>query len=170
MVSVGFSGVEAEYAALRDRAGLLDWSTHVLVEIEGRDRVDFLHRILTNDIKRLRPGHGVRAALVTANGKLVAELVVLAEADRHRLIVDATRAPTLLTALDRYLITEDVRLADRSGELVFLAVQGPASDAVLASAIGSPGPSEPPAHRPANGEIPVLLSHRSATLGETPVG
>ncbi|MBI3084000.1 MAG: hypothetical protein HYY90_06510, partial [Candidatus Omnitrophica bacterium] len=59
-----FGSFEAEYEALRAGAGLIDFSTQALIEVRGRDRATFLNALLTNDIKRLSPGTGCRAALL----------------------------------------------------------------------------------------------------------
>ena len=81
-----FDAAEAEYQTLRAATGLLDVSTRALIELRGADRADFLQRLLTNNIARLAPGSGCRAALLEASAKLIADLLVLAEADAHWLL------------------------------------------------------------------------------------
>ena len=48
------------YEALIQAAGVCDISPRTQVQLEGRDRVTFLHGMCTNDIKRLAPGPAVR--------------------------------------------------------------------------------------------------------------
>jgi folate-binding Fe-S cluster repair protein YgfZ len=50
----------AEYAAVRQGVGLIDRSDADVLEVTGRDRVTFLHAMLSNDIKALA-GAGVPA-------------------------------------------------------------------------------------------------------------
>src|SRR3989338_10961988 len=87
-----FQSLEEEYRALRAGVGLIDYSTQALIEAQGADRLSFLHNLLTNDIRRLAPGQGCQAALLTPNAKLIAELIVFADSTSVWLHCDATRA------------------------------------------------------------------------------
>ena len=71
----------AEHAALHETAGVLDLSFRSRLCLTGADRVRFLHGQITNDVKRLRPGEGCYAALVTAKGKMQSDLNVFALPD-----------------------------------------------------------------------------------------
>src|SRR5882724_1648742 len=66
----------AEHTALRAAAGVLDLSFRSRLCLTGADRVRFLHGQITNDVKRLSPGDGCYAALVTAKGKMQSDLNV----------------------------------------------------------------------------------------------
>ena len=138
-----------EYQAVRHHAGLIECAAWGAVEVRGADRVTFLHNLLTQDIKTLGTGACREAALVTPAAKLLADLVVLAGADAHWLLLPRSRIETVLKTLEHYLITEDVALQDRSADHRILALQGPrsreilegvAASLVLAHSItGSPG-------------------------------
>src|SRR5579862_5687931 len=65
-----------EYNALRESVGVLDLSFRSRVCLTGADRVRFLHGQVTNDIKRLQPGEGCYAALVSAKGRMESDLNV----------------------------------------------------------------------------------------------
>ena len=54
-----FGSYEAEYAAIRKSAGLMDLPHRAVIRVTGGDRVDFLHRMLTNAIVGLEPGKGL---------------------------------------------------------------------------------------------------------------
>src|SRR6185369_9934335 len=71
-----YGDVAAEHAALRQNAGVLDFSFRSRICLTGADRVRFLHGQVTNDVKRLRVGEGCYAALVTAKGKMESDLNV----------------------------------------------------------------------------------------------
>ena len=47
---------ETEYQALRENAALIDLSYRGKLKVSGADRVSFLHNILTQEIKTLKPG------------------------------------------------------------------------------------------------------------------
>ncbi|MDB6108616.1 MAG: glycine cleavage system protein, partial [Pedosphaera sp.] len=64
----------AEHAALTTAAGVIDLSSRGRLCLTGADRVRLLHGQVTNNVKDLRVGEGVYAALVTAKGKLQSDL------------------------------------------------------------------------------------------------
>ena len=138
MVPARFSDPKAEYQAIREACGLIDWSVTETVEVQGTDRIPFLHNLLSQDLKGLQPGLARRAALLTPNAKLLADLLVVAETDRLLLLCLGTRTSTLLETLERYRIVEDATA--RALELVCLALQGPGSPAVIAQTFGVPVP------------------------------
>lgn len=109
-----------EYDALTSGKGfveLADWST---VTMTGEDRVTFLHNMCTNDIKRLSVGESCEAFCTDVKGKIIAQTIVIAHADKLALLAVPEHASTLIAHLDRYIIREDVTLADESDALVWL--------------------------------------------------
>lgn len=122
---------EQAYRAVQERCGLIDWPAWGLIRVGGVDRAGFLHNLLSNDITALQPGGGCEAALLTASGKLLAHLIVLADSDALWLLADRARLATVVSTLERYRITEDVALTDVSADWTVLALQGPQSPALL---------------------------------------
>lgn len=157
-VPLRFTDSLAEYEAARERAGLIDYSAWGLIEVQGADRVGFLHNLLTNDIKRLQPSTGCQACLLTPQAKLVAHLLVLAGESAHWLLVPRARAEATLSTLDRYLITEDVRLHDRTQPFVLVALQGPHSLTLLNALLGETVVA-----------VPQPLAHQERHLDGTPI-
>ena len=131
-----FGEFEQDYQALRTTAGLLDVSTLALVECRGADRVDFLHRLLTHDIKALTPGTGCRAALLSAHGRLLADLLVLADADALWLLCPLPRASLVADTLERYRFSEQVTWVNHERSQAALGVQGPRTAEVVSRAFG----------------------------------
>jgi glycine cleavage system aminomethyltransferase T len=103
-----FQSVEEEYGALRKGVGLIDYSTQALIECQGADRTDFLQRLLTNDLARLAPGAGCRAALLTPSAKLIAEFLVLADPGALWLLCDLPCADAAAHTLEQYHFSEAV--------------------------------------------------------------
>jgi folate-binding protein YgfZ len=139
-----FTSFETEHQALRASAGLVDYSTQALIQVTGADRTDFLQRLLTNDLTRLAPGGGCRAALLTASAKLVAELLVLVDPDAYWLLCDLARAGLVAAALEQYRFSEDVAVTNHERRDATLAVQGPSTDAALRVALGEVPAAEHP--------------------------
>ena len=50
----------AEHEAVRERAGVIDRSERGKIEVTGKDRATFLHGLVSNDVKGLAAGTGLR--------------------------------------------------------------------------------------------------------------
>lgn len=133
-----FDSLEREYAALRAGAGLIDYSTRALIEVRGADRAGFLQALLTNDVAALSPGRGCRAALLDPSARLIAELVVWADAEAYWLMCDLDRAQALAQTLERYHFSERVSLTHHERSQAALALQGPRTMELLQEVTHSP--------------------------------
>lgn len=132
-----FTDPVQEYQAVHEKAGLIDLSFRMQVRVAGEDRVTFLQGMVSNDIKALRLGEGCAAALLTEQGRIVADLRVYALDTCLLLDVDARVKEKMIEALSRFIIADDVELEDLSDQQTTLALQGPLAPAVFAAA-GAP--------------------------------
>ena len=73
-----------------------------VIAVEGDDRVAFLQGLVSNDMEAVRPGHAVWAALLTAQGKWLADFFVFADAEALLLDCESAQIPTLIQRLSRY--------------------------------------------------------------------
>lgn len=120
-----------EYQALTESVGLADVSDRAYVELDGADRVKFLHNLCSNDVLRLAPGQGCEAYLLNAKGKVVGHVFVYCSQDTLVLDSSSGQAEKLVAHLDRYIIREKVTLADRTAEFAQLLLAGPHAVALL---------------------------------------
>jgi folate-binding protein YgfZ len=141
-----YGDIEGEYRAARERVGLVDRSLMEVIEVAGRDRGAFLHGMLTNDVKGLRPGQGCPAALLDAHAKVQALLTVLALDDRFLLLMSAGLAAKTLQTLDKFLISEKASLRDLSAEAALFMLVGPRAGAVAERLTGTRPPAGAWAH------------------------
>lgn len=121
----------AEHSSLCETAGVLDLSFRSRICLTGADRVRFLHGQITNDVKRLRPGEGCYAALVTAKGKMQSDLNVFCLA--HELLLDFEPGLTqaVMQRLEKFIISDDVQVVDVAPQYDLLSVQGPKAEAAV---------------------------------------
>ncbi len=82
-----------------------------VLELTGADRVGFLQGLVSNDVALAAPGRLVWSALLTPQGKWLAEFFIGAAADRLLLDVDAALAPMVAQRLARYRLRADVQIA-----------------------------------------------------------
>lgn len=130
-----FGDADREWRAAHEGAALIPAGYRRCIVATGGDRIDFLQGMLSNDVKALAPGGGCYAALLNQTGKVVSDLRVYADTDRVLLDVVAWRATALREALERFLIADDVELAD-APEQPLLQIEGPLARAVAAEALG----------------------------------
>jgi len=124
--------------AVRRRAGLFRMAERGVIEVGGADRVRWLNGMVTNDVAALAPGgrSGCPALLLTPKGGIVADLHVLLHEETFWLDLERAALPGVLERLQKYVIADDVLLADRSPALARLGLEGPAAGAVLTVAAG----------------------------------
>lgn len=140
-------------------AGVADLSASVLLRVTGKDRLSYLHRILTCPLKDLAPGTGVRGLLLTARGKVVADLDLSVLENRVDAQAPAAARSSLVEGLRRFLIADDCEVVDRAGEEALLAVVGPLCGEVVARVLDGALPALEP-----EGAAAVVAAGHGATL------
>ncbi|SIS36921.1 glycine cleavage system aminomethyltransferase GcvT [Salimicrobium flavidum] len=130
---VQFSGIKEEHYAVREQAGLFDVSHMGEILVIGDDAVEFLNRMLTNDIEKLTPGKAQYTLMCYEHGGTVDDLIVYHLSDREYLLVvnAANKEKDLQWLLDHR--TEGVDITDESAAYAQLAIQGPRAQDILQS-------------------------------------
>ena len=146
----------AEYKALRETAGIFDLSFRGRICLLGNDRVRFLHGQITNDVKKLAAGEGCYAALTSAKGKMESDLNVFNLPDELLLDFEPGLTQTISQRLEKFIVADDVQIADVAPHYGLLSVQGPKAVEV----VGAVGLGNAPEKNFA------VLKVSDATLGE----
>jgi folate-binding protein YgfZ len=79
-----------------------------VVEVAGADRVAFLQGLVSNDVADAAPGRAVWAALLTPQGKWLADFFVLSDGERLLLDAEAAQAEDVARRLARYKLRSAV--------------------------------------------------------------
>jgi len=127
-----FCSARDEYVAATITVAVFDFSDRTLIELSGSDRVRFLHSFCTNDVKRLRAGQGCEAFVANVKGRVIGHVWVDAVESSLWLDADPGSAERLVSHLERYVINEDVTIADRTIDWGELLVTGPEAAGRLA--------------------------------------
>jgi folate-binding protein YgfZ len=150
---------DAEYAAALRSAVIFDRSDCGKIEVFGPEAATFLHNLCTNDVIKLQPGTGCAAYLTTGQAKIVALAQIVRPPlpvgkEGYWLDVGTGMGPKVAAHLDRYLISERLEIADRTGDYAQVHVAGPTSADVLAKVFGHAL------------DLPLLLGNRTEKLGD----
>jgi folate-binding protein YgfZ len=112
-------------ACLPDRA---------VLAVSGADRVTFLQGLVSNDVTRAAAGRAVWAALLTPQGKWLADFFILSDGERLLLDCERARAAMLLQRLTRYRLRARVSLETLDVWRVYAAWNGDDSPAGMVAA------------------------------------
>ncbi len=134
-----FGQLDVEYAALRKSCVVIDQPNRAVLEVTGGERVGFLNRMLTQELKGLGPGDVRRSFWLSRKGRVDGDLRVMACEDRVLLEVDVHAAARTCAGLGAYVISEDVEIRDVTGAVHRLAFHGPGSAEVVAGLLPASG-------------------------------
>lgn len=128
-----YGDVNREHGFLRQTVGLLDLSFRGRVVVLGADRQRFLNGQVTNDVRNLTAGQGCYAALTNAKARMVSDLNIYVLADEILLDFEPGLTATVIQRLEKYIVADDVQLADAGPHFGLLSLQGPRALDVLQS-------------------------------------
>lgn len=113
------------YTAAYTRAVVINRSAEGRVHVLGRDRLDLLHRMSTNDVKELPVGHARQTVLTTAIARMVDAPWLLNRGETALMVTGVGRATAVRRWLAGYIFFRDeVKLTDASAELGQVGLYG----------------------------------------------
>ncbi len=121
-----FSSMEEDYRTLTQGPAIVDRSYRSLLEVTGADRASWLHNLTSNEVKRLSPGEGNYAFALNLQGRILFDVNVLVRPNSIWLDIDRRFVDRARKHLDKYVVTEDVRVLDRTTESVRFGLVGAA--------------------------------------------
>src|SRR5580658_5482145 len=126
-----FGDPRGEFHCLLSGCGIYELSSRAKIVVTGGDRVRWLNGMTTNNVRDLEPGHGVYAFLLNAQGRIQADLYVFQRGSSLLVDTERVQREKILQLFDRYIIADDVEVADFSHKLTAFGLTGPESKSVL---------------------------------------
>ena len=134
---VTYEGIREEHSAVRRHAGMFDVSHMGEVEVEGPGALDFLQRVLSNDVAKIAVGGAQYSCLCNEEGGVLDDLFVYRlGADNYLIVTNAANHRDDLAWLGRHSREFGVIVRDVADRFAMLAVQGPHARQVLTSTLG----------------------------------
>lgn len=139
---VQYEGIREEHLAVRRSAGVFDVSHMGQVQTRGPQAVDFLQRMLSNDVRRIPEGGAQYSVMCREDGGVLDDLFTYRLGDCEFLTVtNAGGHERDLGWLRRHARQFDVDVLDRHAQFAMLAVQGPEARSVVRGLADGPLPA-----------------------------
>lgn len=102
-----------------------DLSARAKLRLTGADRMRFINGQITNDVRKTSAGAALQACVLSAKGRLEAELFLFATDDAIWIDTDRELREGLAGRLERYVIADDVTIKDITDEFALFHIQSP---------------------------------------------
>jgi aminomethyltransferase len=132
--AISFGDTAAEFRSLIESAGLISTRWQAKLVLSGEDRVRWLNGMVTNNIRDLPPNHGVYCFLLNAQGRIQGDLVASNRGEYLLVTTDREQAPNIAAIFDRFIIMDDVEVAEISDKLTTVSLIGPKAGDLLTTA------------------------------------
>lgn len=129
-----------EHSRVRGSAGLFDLTSCGAIRISGKEGAQFLNGLVTNDVKSLVKGAGIRAAYLTGHGKVRAFCRIYGLGDEYLIINEAQTHDKVYKYIFPFSYAGDFKVQDVSDSYRVISVQGPRSLQVMKEVCFEPVP------------------------------
>lgn len=124
----GFYDTTLEYFAVRNSSGVFDITPMTKYHITGPDALDYLNRLVTRDMRKIKPGRVAYAVWCNDEGQVIDDGTIFHLREGDYRLCSQERHMSWLTAA---AIGMDVSIVDETPDIAALAVQGPTSFSIL---------------------------------------
>lgn len=147
MQAVSETLITAEYRAAQNDCALFDSSARGRLKMTGSSRLDFVHRLSTNDVLRLQAGQGAATIFLTPIGRMIDRVIVYVRENELLLLTSRESQARVMTWLKKYIFfNDDVQIHDVTNRDGMLSLYGERSFDLLQSLTGTDVSSLPLHH------------------------
>lgn len=132
-MALSFGDPTAELAALRSGCGVFALGWRGRINVSGKDRVRWLHNMVTNNVRDLPVNRGNYNLVLNAQGRILGDMYIYNRGESFALETDAGQVQTLSNAMKRFIIMDKVELVEIGADSVSVGVCGPKAESVLAA-------------------------------------
>ncbi|HBG27089.1 MAG: glycine cleavage system protein T [Planctomycetes bacterium GWF2_41_51] len=132
MMPLWYKSISEEHKAVRTTAGLFDCTHMAVLKIAGKDAMNFLNALITNDVSRLKPGKAQYGYVLDTAGNIIDDVIVYCIADDNfMLVANASNEQKVKDWIVKnqagQVEVSDLKDASLPDGRVDIALQGPAS-------------------------------------------
>jgi aminomethyltransferase len=131
-IPLRYGDLKAEYHAALESAVLMDRSHEGRMELRGRDRIDIIQRISTNDLSNLPLNQGRPTIFTNPVGRILDRAIVYNQGETALLLAEPGRGAPLYQYLTRQIFFNDeAQIVDLTPATALFALHGPKGDSLL---------------------------------------
>lgn len=131
-----YSSELEEHRAVRSAAGMFDLSHMGELRVIGAEAATFLNTALVGNLAKIEPGKAKYSLICTADGGIIDDLITYRIGEQEYLVIpNAANREVVAAALTERAADFDVEIWDESEGISLIAVQGPASAAIVSSLV-----------------------------------
>src|SRR5512139_110819 len=117
--------IEQEYAAARTGSVMIDAAAWGRLKVTGKNRVDFLHRMSTNDLLKLAIGQGAGTVFTTPIARIIDRTVVYVREDDVLMLTSRGNQARVMQWLGKYIFfNDDVQIKDVTDGIGMISLFG----------------------------------------------
>jgi folate-binding protein YgfZ len=131
--ALDFGDPAGELAALRSQCGVFELSWRAKITVAGKDRVRWLHNMVTNNVRDLAVNHGAYNFVLNAQGRILGDIYIYNRGESLLLDTDRAQVEPLMAAMKRFIIMDKVEM-NAVGAIRSIGICGPRAGDALASA------------------------------------
>jgi folate-binding protein YgfZ len=132
--TLNFGDPTAELGALRTGCGVFPLAWRGRINVAGKDRVRWLHNMVTNNVRDLPENRGNYNFVLNAQGRILGDMYIYCRGESFALETDTSQVQTLINAMKRFIIMDKVDMVEVGADSVSIGVCGPQAESVLANA------------------------------------
>src|SRR5450755_2842269 len=130
----GLEDLQFQFAALLSGCAVFDLHGRAKISLTGGDRMRWLNGMVTNNVRDLEPGRGVYAFLLNLQGHILGDLYAYNRGESLLVATDQSQVEKILAVFDKYIIMDDVEVANISAQLTAVGIAGPKARETLQAA------------------------------------
>ena len=131
-----FTSAKEEFDSLRNGIGLRINLGSVVIQLSGKDVLDFLHRVSTNSVKDLKTFEKRNTIFLNEKGRFIDRTTLIKLENDFFLIGSSNMNNRLLSWVNKFIIAEDIQTKDVSKNYSMVDFIGPQAESYLTLLIG----------------------------------
>jgi aminomethyltransferase len=130
--------LESEYSATKNGCVLIDSSDRGRLRLTGSTRLDFVHRLSSNDVLSLQAGQGAATLFLTPIGRLIDRTIIYVRENDVMMLTSRGTASRVMAWLKKYIFfNDDIQLKDVTERDGLLSLFGSKSLDLIQSLTGA---------------------------------
>jgi folate-binding protein YgfZ len=128
---------QTELNSLKHGVGAKIHFSRSIIKIMGKDVLDYLHRVSTNNVYNLAPNSAIGTLFLNEKGRFIDSSILLHLEHEFLLIGNTDPHRRLLNWINKFIIVEEIHTFDQSDKLMVIDFFGPQSHSFLTMILGS---------------------------------